>query len=129
VSQTSVGLVGLSTSPEHLLRLDLPVRISNSTDVPCHLNHVRLQLYRSNVEIERAEVTADDIVALAGTNRVTRDAPLTLSLVFNFNSLDFDLATLTLNGRDDSGYEIQQALQNLQVEIAPELQAVREPTH
>jgi hypothetical protein len=128
VSQTRVGLVGLSSSPAHLLRLELPVQISNLSYVPCHLNYVRLQLYTGHVEIERAEVTADDIVALAGTNRLTQAAPLTLTLVFNFNSLEFTQASLTLGGRDDNGYDIEQALPNLQVEVAPELQAARGPT-
>jgi hypothetical protein len=128
VIQTSVGLVGLSSSSAHLLRLELPVRINNASDVPCDLNYLRLQLYLDDTEIERAEVTADDIVALAGTNRVTRSAPLTLTLLFNFNSVDFTLADLILNGRDDNGHEIEQSLQNLEVEVAPELLAAREPS-
>jgi hypothetical protein len=128
VSQTDVGLVGLSSSPAHLLRLELPVRINNNSDVPCQLNYLRLQLYLDDVEIERAEVTADDIAALAGTNRVARTAPLTLTLVFNFNSQDFTLADLTLSGRDDNGHDIEQSLQNLQVELAPELLAAHEPS-
>lgn len=128
VTQTSVGLLGLSSSPNHRLRLELPVQISNVSDVQCRLGYFRLQLFVDATEIERAEVTADDIVALAGTNLVTRASPLTLTLVFNFNSVEFTQASLTLGGQDEHGYTLERAIQNLEVEAAPELMAAREPT-
>jgi hypothetical protein len=128
VRQTSVGLVGLSSSPDHLVRLELPVEFSNGQGTPCDLNFVRLQIYdAANVEVERAEVTADDIVALAGTNRVTQGAPLAVTLTFNFNTLEIFRAALTANALDDNGNSINRSLDSIDVELAPELQGALAP--
>jgi len=124
VRQTSVGLVGLSSSPVHMVRLELPVEFSNGQATPCDLNYVRLQIYdANNVEVERAEVTADDIVALAGTNRVAQGAPLAVTLIFNFNTLEIFRAALTANAVDHNGNSINRSLDSIDVELAPELQA------
>jgi hypothetical protein len=123
VRQTDVGLIGLSASGEHLLRLEIPMEFSNGRTVPCNLNYVRLQLFANSVEIERAEVTADDIVSLGGTNRVIQGAPVAVTLVFDFNSLEFDRVALIANGLDDRGQEHNRWIESLNVEVAPELQA------
>jgi hypothetical protein len=99
------------------------MEFSNGRTVPCNLNYVRLQLFADSVEIERSEVTADDIVSLGGTNRVVQGAPVAVTLVFNFNSLDFDRVALTANGMDDGGQEHNRWIESLNVEAAPELQA------
>lgn len=122
VRQTGVGLLGLSSSPDHLVRLELPVEFSNGQTTPCDLNYVRLQIYDGdNVEVERAEVTADDIVALSGTNRVAQGTPLAATLIFNFNTLEIFRAALTANARDHNGNSINRSLDSIDVELAPEL--------
>ena len=122
VTQTSVGRVGLSPGPGHLLRLSLPVEIRVMNNTACNLNFIRLQLFRSGVEIERAEVTANAIVALAGTNHVTGDRGLTFTIVFDFNSSDFDNAAILLGASDAAGNSIESPLGNLRVELDPTLQ-------
>ena len=122
VTQTSVGRVGLSPGPGHLLRLSLPVEIRVMNNTACNLNFIRLQLFRSGVEIERAEVTANDIVALAGTNHVAGDRGLTFTIVFDFNSSDFDNAAILLGASDAAGNSIESPLGNLRVELDPTLQ-------
>jgi hypothetical protein len=122
VSQTGPGLLDVSASPEHLVELDLPVSFSNAREVACDLNYVRLQIFdASDVEVERAEVTADDIVALAGTNRLVQGSPLQVSLVFPFNTLEIARAALTANALDDNGNEINRSLTSLDVEPTAEL--------
>jgi hypothetical protein len=122
VTQTSVGLVGLSTSATHALRLSLPVEIRVTNNTACNLNYARLRLLRGGVEIERAEVTATDIVALAGTNRVTNERGLVLTIRFDFNSTDFDSAAILLGATDDAGNSIESVLGNLRIEVDPSLQ-------
>lgn len=122
VTQTSVGLVGLSPSPGYTLRLSLPVEIRVTNNTACNLNYARLRLLRSGVEIERAEVGASDIIALAGTNRVTNDRGLPLTIRFDFNSTDFDSATILLGATDDAGNSIESVLGNLRIEFDPSLQ-------
>jgi hypothetical protein len=122
VRQTSVGLVGLSSSPDHLLRLELPLEFSNGTNVGCNLNYGRLQIFApGDVEIERSEVTADDIVAQAGTNLVAQGSPLQATLIFNFNSLDFERVALTVGATDHNGHTVDRQINSLEVDPAPEL--------
>jgi hypothetical protein len=122
VSQTSTGLLDVSSSPEHLVELDLPVSFSNGREVPCSLNYIRLQIFdASDVEVERSEVTADAIVSLAGTNRVIQGSPLQVTLAFPFNTLEISRAALTVNGTDDNGNEINYLLARIDVEPTPEL--------
>jgi hypothetical protein len=123
VTQTSVGLLGLSSSPDHLIRLELPVEFINGSAVPCDVNFVRLQIFDvADDEVERAEVTADDIVALGGTNRIIQGSPVAITLVFNFNTLEIPRASLTAEARDDNGHTVTRSLDNVDVELAPELQ-------
>ena len=122
VTQTSVGLVGLSPNPVYLLRLSLPVDIRATNNAECNLDYARLRLFRSGTEIERAEVTASDIVALAGTNHVTNARGLTFTIVFDFNSLDFDDVAILLGAHDQAGNAIESNLGNLRVEVDPSLQ-------
>ena len=121
VRQTAVGLVGLSSSPDHLLRLELPLEFSNGSNVGCNLNYGRLQIFEADVEIERSEVTADDIVAQAGTNLVAQGAPLQATLIFNFNTQVIEEAGLTVSATDHNGNTIERQIMSLDVEAAPEL--------
>lgn len=122
VSQTSVGLVGLSPHPAYLLRLSLPVDVRVTNNTACSLNYARLRLFNAGVEVERAEVTADDIVRLAGTNRVGNERGLPFTIAFDFNSTTFDNLTIVLGATDDAGNQIESTLGNLRVEIDPSLQ-------
>jgi hypothetical protein len=127
VTQTSTGLLDLSSSPEHLVELDLPVSFANLREVPCHLNYVRLQIFdASDVEVERSEVTADAMVSLAGTNQVIQGSPLQVTLVFPFNTLEIPRAALTVNGTDDNGNETNYQLARIEVEPTPALLEVIE---
>lgn len=122
VTQTSTGLLDVSSSPAHLVELDLPVSFSNLRDVPCNLNYIRLQIFNaSDVEVERSEVTADAMESLAGTNRVIRGSPLQVTLVFPFNTLEIPRAALNVNGTDDNGNEINYMLASVEVEPTPAL--------
>lgn len=122
VTQTSVGLVGLSPTTTHLLRISLPVEIRVTNNTGCTLNYARLRLFRTGTEIERAEVTANDIVALAGTNRVVNQSALRFTINFDFNSTDFDDAAIVLGATDDAGNAIESNLGNLRIELDPAIQ-------
>ena len=114
--------LGLSSSPDHLLRLELPLEFSNGTERPLQSElRSTSDLRPGDVEIERSEVTADDIVAQAGTNLVAQGSPLQATLIFNFNSLDFERVALTVGATDDNGHTVDRQLNSLEVDLAPEL--------
>ena len=72
ITQVSDGLYGMT--PAGLWRLRLPIEVRAMNDIPLTLNHARLTLYgTSGAEVLRAEVTANDIIAQAGSNYVIRD--------------------------------------------------------
>ena len=122
VSQTSVGQVDVSSNPAYTVELRLPVSFSNGREVACNLNYVRLQIFDlADVELERAEVSSEDIIALAGTNRVVQGAPVQVTLVFGFNTLQIPRVSLTANALDDHGNEMNRSLASLEVEATPEL--------
>jgi len=117
VSQTSMGLLGLSSRPEYLLHLRLPVEIRETSGVGLNMNYVRLRLFRGAEEIERAEVTADDFVALAGTNRVEARGTMAVTLDFFFNSTDFDRGSIQVGGTDDNTNSIEFAIGTLEIDV------------
>lgn len=121
VRQTGVGLLGLSSSPNHLLRLELPLEFSNGSDVGCNLNYGRLQIFTGGEEVERSSVTADDIVAQAGTTLVAQGAPLRATFTFNFNTRMIDSVGLSVSATDHNGHTIERQITSLDVELAPEL--------
>jgi len=121
VRQTGVGLVGLSSSPNHVLRLELPLEFSNGSSVGCNLDWGRLQIFVGGEEVERASVTADDIVAQAGTNVVVQGSPLRATFIFNFNSQVIEQVGLSVAATDHNGHTIERQITSLNVELAPEL--------
>lgn len=121
VRQTGVGLLGLSFSPNHLFRLELPLEFSNGSDVGCNLNYGRLQIFSGGEEVERSSVTADDIVAQAGTTLVAQGTPLRATFIFNFNTRVIERAGLTVSATDHNGRTIERQIISLDVELAPEL--------
>lgn len=121
VTQPRAAVLGHSSRSDHLLKLDLPVTVDNATLVPCDLSYGRLQLFVDDMEIERYEVSATDIVALAGTNRVIAGRPLAVTFVFEVRSREFTGVSLTLGVRDANGHELEEPLANLRVELASEL--------
>lgn len=117
VSQTSVGLVGYSSRPSHQMCLRLPVEIRETVGVAVRLNYVRLLLYQNDAEIERAEVTADDIAALAGTNQVEARGTMTITLDFFFNSIAFTSGSIVVGTTDEHGYSSEFPISVLEVEF------------
>jgi hypothetical protein len=122
VSQTSVGRVGLSPRAGYLPRISVPVEIRVTNNATCDLNYARLRLFNGGVEVERAEVTAEDIVRLAGTNHVGSERGLPITIAFDFNSTTFDNITIVLGATDNGGNTIESTLGNLRLELDPALQ-------
>ena len=125
ITQTSDGLYGMT--PAGLWRLKLPVEVKAMNDIPLTLNHARLTLYGpSGTELFRVEVTANDIIAQAGTNLVTRDHALAFTIVFQYNpqaEVGASTFTMLLSATDANGNTVEASLlTNSRWRPDPELQ-------
>ena len=70
-----------------------------------------LMLYdAASVELLRVEVSANDIIAQAGSNQVTHDRALAFTLVFLYAPRSFDHFTVLLNATDANGNNLDTAL-------------------
>jgi hypothetical protein len=121
ISQTSDGIVSLSPRSD-MIRISVPVEVKAMNDIPLTLNHARLTLYRSGVEVQRSEVTASDIIAQAGSNHVTRDRALAFTLVFDYTPQEIDAFTMLLSATDANGNTVEATLTNLRYVLDPALQ-------
>jgi hypothetical protein len=122
ISQTSDGIISLSPRPG-MIRISVPVEVKAMNEIPLTLNHARLTLYRSGVEVERSEVTASDIIAQAGSNHVTRDRALAFTLVFDYTlQQQIDAFTMLLAATDANGNTVEATLTNLRYVVDPALQ-------
>jgi GH24 family phage-related lysozyme (muramidase) len=70
-----------------------------------NINFVRLSLFKQGREVERREITANDVISGLGTNRLNASQTLNAVVTFDFNSgaNDFDTSTLEFNFTDDRG--------------------------
>jgi hypothetical protein len=121
ISQTSDGIISLSPR-SGMIRISVPVEVKAMNDIPLTLNHARLTLYRSGVEVQRSEVTASDIIAQAGSNHVTRDRALAFTLVFDYTPQEIDAFTMLLSATDANGNTVEATLTNLRYVLDPALQ-------
>jgi hypothetical protein len=112
ISQTGDGLYGMT--PAGLWRLKLPIEVKAMNDIPLNLNYARLTLYdRSGAELLRVEVTANDIIAQAGSNHVTRDRALAFTIVFQYHpEAEFGATSFTmlLSATDANGNTVESSL-------------------
>ena len=112
ITQTSTGLYGMT--PAGLWRLKLPIEVKAMNDIPLTLNYARLTLYNAaGVELFRVEVGANDIIAQAGTNLVTRDRTLAFTIVFQYNpqaEVGASTFTMLLSATDANGNTVEASL-------------------
>jgi hypothetical protein len=79
--------------------MESPIRITESAGGSADWGFARLQLFNRGVEIERTELTANDLRA-AGYGRIAASSNQTYRVVFRFNSDDFDRVDVTLGFSD-----------------------------
>jgi hypothetical protein len=125
ITQTDTGLYGMT--PAGLWRLKLPIEVKAMNDIPLNLNYARLTLYNaSGVELFRVEVGANDIIAQAGSNHVTRDRALAFTIVFQYSpqaEVGASTFTMLLSATDANGNSVEASLLTNSRWVAdPELQ-------
>lgn len=81
------------------IAMETPIRITESGGGSADWGFARMQIFNRGVEVERTELTANDIRA-AGFGRISANSNQVYRVIFRFNSDDFDRIDITLGFSD-----------------------------
>ena len=81
------------------LAIETPIRVRETAGGTADWNFARMSFFRGNTEVERVEAGADTI-RTAGATRITPNSNAAYTLVFRFNSDNFDRIDITLGFSD-----------------------------
>lgn len=101
VTATGAGALVLhpSADPRFTFAMETPVRISETAGGSADWGFARMSFVQGGAERERLELNANDIRA-RGYGRIPANSNTVYTLVFRFNSDDFDRIDLTLGFSD-----------------------------
>jgi hypothetical protein len=101
VTATGSGALVLhpSVNPTYAIAMETPIRITETAGGSADWGFARLSFSLNGREVERAELTANDIRA-AGFGRIAASSNAVYTVIFRFNSDDFDRLDLTLGFSD-----------------------------
>ena len=101
ISATGAGTLVLHPSLDRrfAIAMETPIRITESGGGSADWGFARLQIYNRGVEVERTELTANDLRA-AGTGRIAANANQVYRVIFRLNSDEFDRVDITLGFSD-----------------------------
>jgi len=94
-----VILIHPSLDPSLFFALETPVRIQETAGGSADWNFARIAFFLQGAEIERYELTADDIRA-AGYSRIAARSNDVYTIVFRYNSDNFDRVDITVGFGD-----------------------------
>ena len=88
-----------SLNPTYAIAMETPIRITETAGGSADWGFARLSFFLNGREVERAELSANDIRA-AGFGRIAANSNAVYNVIFRFNSDDFDRLDLTLGFSD-----------------------------
>jgi hypothetical protein len=108
MAQTTVGQICISPVPNKVLRIKLPMRITESAGLGFNINAIRLSLFLGATETERAEMTANAIIAIRGSNHVNARGVVDITLSHDLNASvgSYDSIRYLAQFTDDRGNDI-----------------------
>jgi hypothetical protein len=101
VTATGAGALVLhpSLNPTFAIAMETPIRIRETAGGSADWGFARLSIFLRGAEVERLELNANDIRA-AGFGRIAANSNTVYTVLFRFNSDDFDRLDLTLGFSD-----------------------------
>ena len=101
VTATGAGALVLhpSLNPTFGIAMETPIRIRETAGGSADWGFARMSIFRRGAEVERLELNANDIRA-AGFGRIAANSNTVYTVLFRFNSDDFDRIDLTLGFSD-----------------------------
>jgi len=88
-----------SLNPTFAIAMETPIRIRETAGGSADWGFARLSIFLRGAEVERLELNANDIRA-AGFGRIAANSNTVYTVLFRFNSDDFDRLDLTLGFSD-----------------------------
>jgi hypothetical protein len=88
-----------STDPARAVALETPITVTETAGGTVDWNFARMSLFKGGIEIERAEI-GSDIIKAGGFGRIQPRSTVMPTLVFRFNSNNFDTVQITLGFGD-----------------------------
>jgi hypothetical protein len=88
-----------SANPTFSIAMETPIRITETAGGSADWGFARMSIFLRGAEVERLELNANDIRA-AGFGRIAASSNTVYTLLFRFNSDDFDRIDITLGFSD-----------------------------
>jgi hypothetical protein len=101
ITATGAGALVLhpSLNPAFAVAMETPIRVTETNGGTADWNFARMQIFLAGQEIERVELGSSQIVA-AGFNTIGANSNSVYSVLFRFNSSNFDQIDITLGFGD-----------------------------
>ena len=101
ITATGAGALVLHPSRDnrYTIAMETPIRITEGAGGTADWGFARMSIFNRGVEVERTELTANDIRA-AGFGRIGASSNTVYNVIFRFNSDTFDRIDITLGFSD-----------------------------
>ena len=102
ISGTGAGLLVLhpSAAAAWAVALEVPVQVAETAGGTATWNYARLALWLDGVEVERAEIGADILMAPPDVTQIGARSSQVVDLIYRINSSEFDEVRVTLGFSD-----------------------------
>ncbi|HJZ76551.1 MAG TPA: hypothetical protein VKE51_32675 [Vicinamibacterales bacterium] len=99
----SAPLLAFSPRPGFAFRITVPATITESAGLGANIDFVRLQQMFRGVAVERSEISAVDLIAATGSNRLDANSTRNINLIYDVNDGRATSGILTFGFTDDRG--------------------------
>jgi hypothetical protein len=105
VTATGAGVITIAPSINRTwcCALRTPVRVTETGGGNAKWNFARMSTFKAGREMERSEITANDLASPPDVTNITPNSNNTFDLIFRLNGTDFDRIDVTLGMTDKNG--------------------------
>ena len=116
IVQPSLGEICISPVQGFKYRLTVPLTVTETAGTGLAVNFINADFFRNGQRVERQSIGANDIISVAGTNRIEANSMFSGAITFDFNAENV-LVQITVNYTDDSGVNGTYSSPNVNVNV------------
>ena len=116
IVQPSVGEICISPVQGFKYRLTVPLTVTETAGTGLAVNFINADFFRGGQRVERQSIGANDIISVAGTNRIEANSMFSGTITFDFNA-ENALIQITVSYTDDSGIRGTYSSPNVNVNV------------